>query len=426
MGQAVGAAVSGPLVNAFNQFNGTAGNINATLAGLNLTMANLSGSMAGVAEGTISTAQQLSLLNGAMAGFQQQVWQFGTHVFNMSASINNLNAQVAGVQAAVNGLGGQVSAAITAGMAANGNANQSMLAKLDGIKDVLMTNNLGSTNNFTLNSTNGNISITNIVQANFPQLADVESFAFRSKTNADLLGGFNPSTDSINEVQSATDTANQTTPNFGILASGYVPVQVGGGFSEGFLKMVIPKPAGFPGVASDYTIDMNPWTLHQGALQGTLNWFRAACAWLFTVLFLIKCNGIAENYFLQMGKVGQLHTPKFTVLGTHVGKLAWPIYRVTFLGLAVALQASITLMLTGASGLGIEATTGGVTGGVAGLVGNLTRDVFIGLTGDVVLLLDKIFPLALMVSQLLFLLTSRFHLMVAWWSYQMAIRLLPA
>jgi hypothetical protein len=406
-------AVSASVQNHGNTLVGALGTITASAVQMQQIAHATSTNLSTLTTNLSALSAALNASAGAMTAASSQVTTAAT---TMSTAANGMAVAINNFTTSAGGLGTTISTAInTQGAAAQFDQLQ-LRAKLDGIKDVLLTNGYGS-NTFTLNATNGDVAltVTNNINVALPDLSEVSMTAYRTRTNAEAL----PPSDHTAETQAAVATANDSTPDFGVAVNGYVPVAVAG-FSPNFLRLELPAFFG-----NAVSIDLNPWTMHEGAFQGVFTWFRRAIAWAGTLLFLIKCAQIADQYFIAMGAVGQVQTPRLQVLGTNLGKLAWPIYKVTFIALALAFQSGVTLMLTGASGLGIEAVNG-PTGGLAGLVAGMTRDVYVGLAPDVIALLDKVFPLAMLVSQLLFLLTCRFPLWVAWWVFKTAVRLLPA
>lgn len=344
---------------------------------------------------------------------------------NLRMSVNAWNSKAGDYVTAVNALGGTVNTlgqtvntAITTGSTLAANAfNTGVVPKLDAISNILLTNNFGGTNSISINSTNGDVNVTNNVI--IPDL-------FRLREAADLTmfeaGKLTPL---MMEAYSGSGIMgnNPPTPTQFVPAT-VVPVQavaINPGFSADFLRVRIPMPRGESDQAK-WTIDMNPITTNNGQFAGVFAWFRTACAWLFTVLFIRKNLEIAEKYLIAKFTVPQFQAPNVQVAGNSVGKLSIAAYYSIFVALSVTFVTAMETYLTGAMALSLPAEGMGWGTNIVATVGALRRDVFVGLSPDVVLLLDHIFPLVMMVSQALWLATSRLWLVSVWFVYAFSVR----
>lgn len=413
-----GALATGvaPLTTAANGMTAAAQQMTAAAQGVNTAVSGMAAQLAGIQAATLAVNTSAQGIQGEVFTLRQHVQQLGNAMAGYTTAMNANTAASQQLQNQVGIMSGSINNAIMSAGLSSSAAVNNLAPKLDAIKDILQTNDFANiTNSISITATNGDFNFTNVVNVNLPDLSEVTATAYRTRTNAEAL----PPADHAGEVSAATASANDSTPDFGISASGMVAVNAGG-FTADFLQVKLPNFFG-----NETTINLNPYTMHNGAFQSVFDWFRIALAWAATVLFLRKCAELAEKYLLAMTHATQFRTPALQILGTNLGKLAWPIYKATFIALALAFQSALTLMLTGASGLGLEAISG-PTGGLSGLVPALVRNPFVGLMPDVITLIDKVFPLATLVSQFLFLLTARFQLWVAWWVYSVAIRLLPA
>lgn len=165
-----------------------------------------------------------------------------------------------------------------------------------------------------------------------------------------------------------------------------------------------------------YTIDLNPMN---GPFGGILRAFRVAIAWVEMVLFLTACAKIAQTA-LQGLAVPQLRFPSISVAGFSAGALAAPLFVVLYVGMAAAFSFAMSAVLNPGDGLAAN---------IASLVTSNPFSAFNELGGPAaqgISLLNEVLPIGMMLAHMLWLMTSRYSIMLATWVFQQAVRLLPA
>lgn len=416
------AAANG-MATAADRFNLQAVQISAALNGLNSSvggLANVNASMAqslnNIALSSYSLQQNLPAI---LSSLSQSATRLNTINTTMTTGMQAWNTSLANLNSLIWAQNATVGNAINAAGAQSAQIIQTNLSsKLQAILNVLLTNGV---------STNPSNSIPTLVGPLTNTLPDwlMSKWADYLDWQTGVEDDLPAVPDSATQASEALVDADNSAPHIISEMTGYQPVTVPGGFTTDFMKIRLTKPPGAQGDDAAWTIDLNPMTFHDGVLASSFSWFRRALAWGLTIMFLWKVSKIAQELYGELGKAQQARIPNFTVAGTNVGRVAWIYYRGTFLALAITFQTVIGTMLANAAGLSVDATTNGITGGIAGLIANLTRDPFVGLAPDVINLLDCVFPLALIISQALFLATARLYMMTPLWVYQMAVRLLP-
>lgn len=355
----------------------------------------ISGFMQQSAQSMGNIAQSLGIIEGKFSLFVPIMDQLRVATIVQVGKMAELNAGISTLNTTVNQFSTTVPAAIQAATVASTTAlNATLGPKLDAIKDILLTNSPSSgSNNISITSTNGDISMTNVINVTIPDMVAMKSLAEQTLDGKAMVA-LNQAPDNYDDVRS---TAQNSSPwqNLTIL----MPEVTVSGSPAGFMMINVPQPGG--GV---WSFDANPLT-HAPQL---VNGFRTAIVWATLLAFLFYCGKAAHDATANMGSANQTHSPDIAVLGNNTGLAIGITYVGFFLiaaaAFAAALAAAIDMSLFAQLGL------------------NPFRDF----GTDALILANMFLPLSLIISQAIFALSARWLLIAQSWIFNVFIRLLPA
>lgn len=336
----------------------------------------------------------------AVAQSVSSLQQINTDFTSLKAAMgSNTVATVANTAAlaSLGGFSGMISNGIVAAATTSANIlNTGISPKLDAIKDVLLTNGLGS-NVVNVSSTNGDITMTNVINVTIPSMDALNRFAQDSASGKDTVSAYQNAFPSNYETLRAA--AEGMSPFSGLTMPTAPQMTFDTYADEDFMKFEIPRPGG-----GSWVIRANPH-YHFGP---QIDAFRTGFEWVCTFAFLLAVGKILSDAVNGYVAAHQTAMPNITILGNNVGVLVGIGYVVLFTLAAGAFAYVISQRID------------------QGLFTNLSANPFAGFGSQAMYLLNMFFPVALIVTQAVLLVTTRWLTSAAVFVFGSILRLMAA
>lgn len=331
---------------------------------------------------------------------------------NLRASVNAWNTKadeyktsVQVLTASVGTLGTTVAASITAANAIAANQfTTSVLPPLNAIKNILLTNGIGNTNAIFINSTNGDITMTNFLNLSIPGMERTEELSEKTLGFIDSVLAARELLTGVPSFAALEGEANSS----GVIpwVTSLAPTVHAPGLPADFMRISVAKPMG----GGSWVFDANPMTHFPEVVTA----FRTGLVWVLTLAFLSACAKLASDFLAAQGSMNQIKGPNLQVAGTNAGVIPTVAYIVIYGSIAAMYAVTV--------------------GGLFNFSGTWMSDAFNvfssspldGMPAGVYHLSNMFFPLQLIVAMAAWLASSRYSLLGTHWVALYVLRRLPA